>query len=559
MQMNMRASAALAACGRAPAPAAAPGQAQASTFSPVSPVIGPNIDLITGGETYPNVTQSEDQVFAHGSTVVVAYNDSRDAPSNFSGISVSSDGGASFSRLLPSPFATGHGTNFGDPIVVYNAKLGTWFAGDLATGCGGQGLGLWTSTNATTWSTGACAHTGSGDDRESMAVDNNPASPHYGRMYISWNDFNVGTGALYVTHSDDGTTWSPVQLQSSFIRDVQIQVAADGTVLVAAMDEGGGGLNPRTNYMFRSTDGGVTFGSSIAMGASFLAPGDFISGYFAVVNPIWRFEGWGDLATGSGNVVVYSYTTAGTGSDHGDIYIVRSTDNGLTWGAPVRVDGAGVAEQWMTSTAGGGTNFLVAWYDRRNTTDGVNYERWGVTSADGGQTWSSAQKISDVLIPQPQQPDPNVQPLYAGDYMRDYFDGTKFYDAWTDGRKVVTVNQQDVELATVSPVTTGTITVTKHLVSNSLDPAKFNLRIDGTTYAANVGNGGTTGAVTVPTGAHTVSETAGVNANMSNYTARIACSDGSAGYGTSLSGIQVSAGGSVTCTITNTRKLFKTG
>jgi prealbumin domain-containing protein len=105
----------------------------------------------------------------------------------------------------------------------------------------------------------------------------------------------------------------------------------------------------------------------------------------------------------------------------------------------------------------------------------------------------------------------------------------------------------------------GTITVTKRLVSNALDPAKFNLQIDGTTYAANVGNGGTTGAVTVSAGTHSVSETPGTNANLGNYTTKIACSHGSAGNGTSLNGIQVNAGDNLTCTITNTRKLFKVG
>jgi hypothetical protein len=101
-----------------------------------------------------------------------------------------------------------------------------------------------------------------------------------------------------------------------------------------------------------------------------------------------------------------------------------------------------------------------------------------------------------------------------------------------------------------------TITVTKHLVSNANDPAKFNLRIDSVTYAANVGDGGTTGAITVTPGTHTVSETGGTNADMTKYQARIACSDGSAAYGTSLQ-VTVVLGEQLTCTITNTRKLFK--
>ena len=92
--------------------------------------------------------------------------------------------------------------------MVYNRKLNKWFAGDLASGCGGQGIGLWTSTDGINWSAGACAHSNSGDDRESMWVDNDPTSLGYGRMYISFNNFNVGSGALQVVYSDDGTTWT---------------------------------------------------------------------------------------------------------------------------------------------------------------------------------------------------------------------------------------------------------------------------------------------------------------------------------------------------------------
>jgi hypothetical protein len=245
-----------------------------------------------------------------------------------------------------------------------------------------------------------------------------------------------------------------VTVNAGFIRDVQIQVAPDGTVLLASMNEGGGGFAPRQNFMYRSTTGGVTFGAAISMGAPFAPPGDLLcptNGYFVNVAPIWRHMGWGDLAAGSGNVVVYSYAADGVGADSGDIYVVRSTTNGVTWGAPVRVDGAGANNtQWMPSTSGGGINFLVSWYDRKNTTNGVNYERWGVRSVDGGLTWAAPERISDMLIPQPAQPDPNVQACYAGDYMRGYFDGQWHYDAWTDGRVVVGgVNQQDVEIQKV--------------------------------------------------------------------------------------------------------------
>src|SRR5438034_5213120 len=60
MQVNLRASSAMIACGRA-----APGEATQVAPVPAPPTPGVNVDVITGGETYPHVTQSEDQVFAH--------------------------------------------------------------------------------------------------------------------------------------------------------------------------------------------------------------------------------------------------------------------------------------------------------------------------------------------------------------------------------------------------------------------------------------------------------------------------------------------------------------
>ena len=62
--------------------------------------------------------------------------------------------------------------------------------------------------------------------------------------------------------------------------------------------------------------------------------------------------------------------------------------------------------------------------------------------------------------------------------------------------------------------------------------------------------------MTVAPGTHVVAETAGTSATLGNYTPRIVCSDGSAGYGTSLS-VHANAGDNVTCTITNTRKLHR--
>src|SRR5258707_11884739 len=144
-QENLRATLIRVGCGLD-----APGEAEGGGADGINAVDADNINVITGVETFPHVTQSESMVWStpDAQTIVINYNDSNTAPNNYSGVSVSFDGGQSFNRLLPAPFATGHGTNFGDPIVVYNNALNKWFAGDLATGCGGQGVGLWTSDDA---------------------------------------------------------------------------------------------------------------------------------------------------------------------------------------------------------------------------------------------------------------------------------------------------------------------------------------------------------------------------------------------------------------------------
>lgn len=418
-----------------------------------------NVNTITGTETFPKVTQSESMVWtSDGNTIVVNYNDSSGSPSNYSGVSVSTDGGATFRRLLPSPFANGHGVNIGDPIVVYNARLGMWFAGDMARGCGGQGIGLWTSTNGLSWTIGACAHSGNNDDRESMWVDNNPGSPYYGRMYISWNNYAAGQ-RIYVTYSDNGTTWSaPVQLSTGFIRNVQItgSPGSDGAVFVAGMNEGGGGMANRTNLMYRSVNGGAAW-TEITMGATFAPPGQPGCGYFARIAPIWRHMGWGQPGVGPNGVVHYAYAGRGVNpNDQGDIYYTRSLDNGTTWSTPIVLNtdqaGGGTREQWMPSlsvTTEG--QVLVTWYDRRNTTDGQNYEYWGIRSPDNGASWLPDAPISDVLIPQPEQPDSAIVGCYAGDYNYHSVFGNTSYVTWTDGRNPISGHfQQDVYFASVS-------------------------------------------------------------------------------------------------------------
>src|SRR5204862_125823 len=254
---------------------------------------GTDVDVGLPDGAYPHVTQSESMEWGGpNNTWVVNYNDSRATASCYSGISYSTDNGATWHAS--SALCSGHGTNLGDPIVVYNARLGMWFAGDLATGCGGQGIGLWTSPNGVTWTSGNA-------------------------------------------------------------------------------------------------------------GPSFQGPGRYSPSYFACMfnngTTIWRHMGWGEPAA-NGNVVSLDYAACGqnvvcnAATDHGDIYYIRSTDAGLTWGTPVKLNtDSGTAMQWqpsLTTTQNGA--LFASWYDQREVNGGADlnctvgsstqncYRRWGRVS-----------------------------------------------------------------------------------------------------------------------------------------------------------------------------------
>jgi hypothetical protein len=66
----------------------------------------------------------------------------------------------------------------------------------------------------------------------------------------------------------------------------------------------------------------------------------------------------------------------------------------------------------------------------------------------------------------------------------------------------------------------------KKVLSPSADAGLFNLKIGGTTYAANVGDGGTTGEKILTSGSITVSETPGTGtASLDAYSTTVVCRD----------------------------------
>ena len=428
-----------------------------------------DVNLITGPETYPTITQSETFIATNPDNpnqIVVAYNDTRGvnaSPGNAAGASVSTDGGNTFSRLTrangQSPFNSG-GSNYGDPAVVYNRPTGTWFTIWLDGGCGSFGIGTYKSTtpwDPNSWSH-SCIHNNTNDDRESGWSDNNPSSPFYGRMYVSWNDFNVNGGALFITYStDNGGTWSnSQQLSSTYYINAQISGdLATGDVYIAAVDVMGGGLGNSANLFYRSTDGGDTWTHTYT-GPAFPGPGRGAVGFYATMYnnpPSWRTPGLGEPAALNG-VVHYVYAARDTGNgDPGDVFYIRSTDKGQTFSVPFQLntDTDHTKAQWAPSLSVTESGSLLAvWYDERERTTDCQptgnpcYRMWARRSTDNGVTWLPDDAFSDVVSPLPLTPDPNFPSILAGDYDYAIASPTQHLAAWTDGRVSISGPQQNV-------------------------------------------------------------------------------------------------------------------
>ncbi|MGA7729814.1 MAG: S-layer homology domain-containing protein [Chloroflexia bacterium] len=488
-QMNQRAGAILAKCmgtDQPKQPDSQKGDSGRTGVAAIDKLLAPltggvDKDMNVGETT--NRSQAESWVWGNGNTIVVTFNDFRGITLNpilLCGASTSTDGGATFT-WLPGTTFSGLGQCGGDPFHYWSARANKWFAGFFSNACGANGIGQWESVDGINWTTSGCTHTGSNDDRFSGWVDNVVGSPFFGFQYVIFSNFALTNAPLQAVRStDDGVTWSaPVTLSSrpggGANRPVQItgSPTTNGWVFAQSMDEGGGGLANRINYIHRSTDGGATW-TQIQQGPAFPAPGSGTcpgNAFFAIMPGApgnWRHQGWGQPGVGPSNVVHYAYAQHGAAADQGDIMYIRSTDGGMTWSSPLILNTdapAGTRAQWMPSLAvnAQGT-VLVGWYDRRNTT-GNDYQRFVRSSTDNGVSWLVDKPISDVISPQ-WAAEASSAACYGGDY--DYAmasnsnQGTDFYQTWNDGRVIQGgVNQMNVFFDKASivggPTATGTL------------------------------------------------------------------------------------------------------
>jgi hypothetical protein len=211
-------------------------------------------------------------------------------------------------------------------------------------------------------------------DKQWIAIDTNPSSPHYGRVYAMFTQFVLNPSRILLSYADarpDGThtDWSAPQVLPTIPGhpwDTYLlpHVAPDGTVYTTVTNNpvSQGFLN-NAIYLISSHDGGVTW-----QGPTLVIP--------SVLSPTYRNTTFTEgivNSFGLGTKQVNGHWPLYVAYENEDpdgfsrVYVTGSLDGGVTWSAPIRVnDGSGDVEalQPRVEAAPSGT-VAVVFYDRR--------------------------------------------------------------------------------------------------------------------------------------------------------------------------------------------------
>lgn len=374
-----------------------------------------------GVETGAAVTQSETSIVQSPvtGTLCSSFNDSGElygGGGGFTGFARSTDGGHTWQDRG----AVG-GVSAGDPSLIWRKADGRFY---LATLTSGGDLALWISTDdCLTFSLLSTPSTG-GDDKEMLAVDNNPASPFYGNLYLAWTDFGVAGVPIRASRSTNGgLSWSaPLTLSTGGdVLGAWPAVAPNGDVFVTWLLYTGFPTGPITIEVYRSTNGGLSYFPVTSPLVNAVSPRDAAASATCnrpSLKGNLRYIASPQLAIDNSGVLhmVYSYDPDGFNvGDVSNVYYRRSTDSGTTWGTEVRLnDDATTRDQYFPTVQVNGSTVITTWYDRRLDTNNLLQDYYKRVSYDGGLTWMPSVRLSDssssIVL------NPNLATCYHGDY-----------------------------------------------------------------------------------------------------------------------------------------------
>jgi hypothetical protein len=359
-------------------------------------------------------TEVEPDSAAFGKTVVAVFQVGRifDGGARNIGYAVSRDSGRTWRRGL----LGGLSPRASDPSIAYDRRHKVWLAVSLVFGNAGSKIAVSRSTDTRHWSAPVTPVSTSrfGQDKEWIACDDWPQSPHYGNCYLSYSD-TIGEQVVAQTSSDGGRTWSGLttapgfpgreSIRGAFAPGVQPLVLPSGRVVIAYYDEG-------KISVLRSDDGGATWTTELG-----IAPADYRTHQGLRAGPLPT------SAVSSDGRAYVAWTDCAFRPDcpANDVVYTSSTD-GVVWSPVTRVPtGGGDAElPGLDADPSRPGRLALTYYVYSGSSLDVRF----VWSKDGGANWSRPQLLNSRRVPMTGIAQTSLGSM-VGDYISTSFAGAR--------------------------------------------------------------------------------------------------------------------------------------
>jgi hypothetical protein len=386
-----------------------------------------------------HASEVEPHGFAFGATIVTAFQVGRISPGGGAaiGFATSTNGGATWSNSslpgLTTSFQNGPFSAASDAVVVYDAAHGIWMISSLAIAAADLVV-VSRSHDGISWDSPITVSHTPNADKNWIVCDNTTTSPHYGNCYLEWDDPSTGALIWMSTSSDGGLTWSAAVNtadNATGLGGVPV-VQPNGTVVVPIMTVGTQANPVQRQLAFRSTDGGASWSSTTVISA---VSDHIISGNLrSLALPSAQVDNSGRV------YVVWHDCRFRNGCSSNDI-IMSTSNDGLTWSAPVRIPldpTSSTVDHFLPAigtdpTTGAATahlSLLYYFYPVSNCTGSTcALNAAMVTSQDGGASWtvptSLVSGMSLASLPS------TVSGQMVGDYFASVFSGGRVFPIFT--------------------------------------------------------------------------------------------------------------------------------
>jgi hypothetical protein len=280
---------------------------------------------------------------------------------------------------------------------------------------------LWHSTNGgQTW-TEQSPDRSAGGDKEWLTIDRTNGPGHGFQYQINDSANCAFTSAAFQRSINGGMTWqSPVVLPNSPIYGT-LDVDTNGNVFVGGWTGGTGFRCVRSsNAQIAGQTPSFDRNTAVNLGGGLLYPG--------AINP----EGLAgqvflaiDRSGGAANNNIYMLCSVlPAGRSTTDVMFVRSTDGGLSFSTPVRINDDGLTNKWHwfgTFSVAPNGRLDAVWHDSRNSVaNNTDSQLFYSYSTDAGVTWSPNVAVSNSFNPLEGYPNQNK----IGDYITIVSDNT---------------------------------------------------------------------------------------------------------------------------------------